>query len=204
MVLAPPPAAESEILEISNILLGAALQDRTACHVTAALSELLDEPVFLLTRDFHTWAKALPRDPSDPFIASTDALGGVPREVVAEWQAAGDVAGLWVADRAVVMPAAPIHPRLVLCSIRASGEPGGSVMIPPNDSARDDVMLASAQHLAVVAGLNLLRLRAFNAVEEQSRSSLVYALIDGSFTSQHELLERATIAGFRHELPHAA
>ena len=69
---------------------------------------------------------------------------------------------------------------------------------------REEVILAAAQHLSVVAGLHLLRLRAFSAAEEQARSSIVYALVEGSFVSQDELAERATVGGYRTAQPHLA
>ena len=44
MVLSAPRTAESDLLEISNVLLGAALQGRTACHVTAAFGLVVPSP----------------------------------------------------------------------------------------------------------------------------------------------------------------
>ncbi|MGH7756685.1 MAG: PucR family transcriptional regulator, partial [Vulcanimicrobiaceae bacterium] len=102
------------------------------------------------------------------------------------------------ASSSVEIPAIPalgMAARLA-APIRLGGEFVGCVWIIQGDRPIGDLDRRAAEHAALIAALQIARLRELEAIEHRLGSDLVTALLDEGIEITPELLERATLHGF--------
>lgn len=82
------------------------------------------------------------------------------------------------------------------CPIRIHGEEVGRVWILAGDAPLSDGDRRAGEHAAVVAALHIAHQRQLTSLEERLGHAFLDALLEGSFATTDQNLERARLAGF--------
>lgn len=186
--------AEAIHRELTRVAAAAAgLQD-----VAASLGKLLGRSVAFEDAGGALLAHHVIADQEDEVRRQTIAQARTPKRVLRTLEREGYLEAIRRSASAVTIPAIPAlgMSARVAAPIRLAGEIVGCVWVLQGERPLGDLDRRAAEQAALVAALQIARLREIEQIEQRLGSDLVTSLLDDGVEATPQLLERAAVHGF--------
>jgi purine catabolism regulator len=183
---------------IHRALTRAALEVGNLQDLATTLGKLIRRAVTLEDMDGRVLADYALEQDEDGVRRATRAQGQSPPELMAELDKRGYMQALHTKNMSLHIPALPHldFTARVVCPIRLKEELVGLVWIIEGERVLSELDLRAAEHIAVVAALQMAHQRELTLLEAQFGYTFLDSLLEGRFEPTPHALERAQLLGF--------